>query len=239
MIDAGWSPAEAARAVRDAEDGDVHSAVAEPSAGTDAQADFLAAAARLDSAGVSDSLDRASSTGSFEHVVENWLSPTLGALGEEWASGRVDVAGEHLASEAVLRRLSAAFEAAGRRTRGPALLVGLPPGGEHELGALAFAVVARRCGLDVHYLGSNVPTASWVTAVDVRRVDAVVLAVVMAEDRGPAAEVVDALREARPDLLIAAGGAHGDDLASGVVTLPASVRAAVDEVDELLHQSSA
>ena len=49
----------------------------------------------------------------------------------------------------------AAFEAAGWRSRSPSVLVGLPAGSRHELGALAFAVTAKRRGLDVHYLGSQ------------------------------------------------------------------------------------
>ena len=41
------------------------------------------------------------------------LVPALRALGDAWAAGRVTVAGEHLASNAILRRLAAAFQASG------------------------------------------------------------------------------------------------------------------------------
>jgi MerR family transcriptional regulator, light-induced transcriptional regulator len=53
--------------------------------------------------------------------------PTLVALGEGSARGEIDIAGEHVASHAVLRRLSAAFEAAGSPSRGRKVVVGLPP----------------------------------------------------------------------------------------------------------------
>jgi methylmalonyl-CoA mutase cobalamin-binding subunit len=137
------------------------------------------------------------------------------------------------------RRLSAAFEAAGSRSRGPSVLVGLPPGSEHELGALAFAVSAKRRGLDVHYVGADLPTDSWVAAVKARRMDAVVLAVVMEEDRAAAEATVRALQSAHPDLLVTVGGAQSPALADGVLTLSAGLGAAAEQLDELLHQGSA
>ena len=249
LVDAGWAPAEAARVLADGSveaepvaASELAAAVAQDprqAAGSEALSDFLRAAARLDSLGLDDSLDRGFATGSFEYVAENWLLPTLIALGEGWATGEIDVAGEHLASEAVRRRLSAAFEAAGWRARGPSVLVGLPPGSQHELGALAFAVAAKRRGLDVHYLGADLPTTSWVAAVQTRQAEAVVLAVVMEEDRGPAEETAHALRSARPDLLIAAGGAQATSLADGVRALPEGLGAAAEALDELLHRRSA
>jgi DNA-binding transcriptional MerR regulator len=186
LIDQGWSPAEAAKAVRSGEvvaeldEVPVPELVApseQASAVTHMQ-EFLAAAATMDTAGIARSLDDGFALGSFEHVVDSWLFPTLDALGEGWAKGEIDVAGEHAASHAVHRRLSAAFDAAGSRSRGPAVVVGLPSGSQHELGALAFATAIRRRGLDVLYLGANVPVSSWETAVRVHSARAAVLAVV-------------------------------------------------------------
>lgn len=79
---------------------------------------------------------------STETVIADWLLPALRALGAAWERGDVSIAGEHLASHAILRRLSAAFEAAPRSASGRRLVVGLPAGSRHELGALAFAVLA-------------------------------------------------------------------------------------------------
>lgn len=252
LIDAGWSPAEAARVVRD---GGVEAAATTPGDKPAAEPgvtleredpheptvllrDFLDAAARLDSVGLEECLDRAFVAGSFELVAERWLFPALSALGDAWATGRIDVAGEHLASQAVRRRLARAFDAAGSRSRGPAVIVGLPAGSRHELGALAFAVVARRRGLDVHYLGEDVPTASWVAAVAGRPVDAVVLSVMMAEDRPAAAGAARALRAEHPDLLVTAGGPHAEGLEADVRVLARSVDQAAAELDDLLHRTS-
>ncbi|HYO39168.1 MAG TPA: MerR family transcriptional regulator [Nocardioidaceae bacterium] len=238
LVQAGWSPAEAARRLRPG-------ATPEPSprAGPDAAGEnaathmelFLSSAALMDTEGIEESLDRGFALGSFEHVVDFWLFPTLEALGEGWMRGEVDVAGEHAASAAVHRRLSAAYQAAGSRTRGASVVVGLPPGSRHELGALAFATTLRRRGMDVLYLGADVPGPSWDKAVRTRSARAAVLAVVTADDRPSAAAVVDRLKAGHPDLVVASGGACGHRLGAGVHTLGPTLGVAAQELDALLH----
>ena len=83
-------------------------------------------------------------------------------------AGRLSVGGEHAASAADRHGASR------RRSRRPghagkvSVLVGLPPGSRHELGALAFAVALRRRGVGVMYLGPDVTVDAW---VDVDRPD--------------------------------------------------------------------
>ena len=248
LIDAGWAPAQAARAVREGSALPSASPV-RPSAaevpedhGPDATADteaFLTAARLMDAHAMAASLDRGFSLGTFEHVLDSWLFPALRALGDGWAHGNIDVGGEHAASHAVHRRLSAAFDAAGSRSRGPAVVVGLPPGSRHELGALAFATALRRRGHDVLYLGADVPVDSWLEAVRTHRAQAAILSVVMSTDRPSAAVVADRLKHVEPALLLASGGASGTDLAPSVTTLPETIAAAAHRIDELVHGDDA
>jgi methanogenic corrinoid protein MtbC1 len=146
--------------------------------------------------------------GTFERVAADYVLPALKALGDAWEAGSVSVAGEHATSHATLRRLAGSLEAAGRQP-GPAerpVLVGLPPGSRHELGALAFAVAVRRSGIPVLYLGSDLPIADWRSAVDATRPRAVVIGVVTEGDRDQAERVAAAVESARPGTLIALGG---------------------------------
>jgi hypothetical protein len=245
LVDAGWSPAEAARAVLS---GTVPAATAPAPGGPSASLgrpveanaatymeQYLTSARLMDPGGLEESLDGGFALGSFEHVVESWLFPTLEALGEGWARGEIDVAGEHAASHAVHRRLSAAFQAAGSRSRGPSVLVGLPPGSTHELGALAFATCIRRRGLDVLYLGADVPETSWDAAVATHSARAAVMAVVTPDDRPSARRTADTLLANHPGLLVASGGASGAHLTAGVHTLPPTIGAAAHELDLALH----
>jgi DNA-binding transcriptional MerR regulator/methylmalonyl-CoA mutase cobalamin-binding subunit len=229
LVAAGWPTAEAARAVRSAPD-EVGAAAH--------REQFLTSAALMDAAGTEESLDRGWSLGSFEHVMDSWLFPALEALGDGWARGEIDVAAEHAASHAVHRRLAAAFEAAGSRSRGHCVVVGLPPGSRHELGGLAFATALRRRGFDVLYLGADVPVSSWQSAVGRHAATAAVLSVVMPEDRPAAVAVAERLQADDPGLLVAAGGRSGDDLADGVRTLGPGIGAAAQQLDEGLHGES-
>jgi methanogenic corrinoid protein MtbC1 len=170
-------------------------------------------------------------------VVDSWLFPALEALGEGWARGEIDVAGEHAASHAVHRRLSAAFDAAGSRSRGPGVVVGLPVGSQHDLGALAFATAIRRRGMDVLYLGANVPVSSWEAAVRSRDARAAVLSVVTPEDRPPAVAVAERLLSQAPVPIVCAGGASAADLVGGVKTLASIIGAAAQELDQLVHET--
>lgn len=243
LVEGGWSPAEAAEAVRsgavpavlhEVAGGETSNGVHQPNAVTYVER-FLSAAAQMDTAGLEESLDGGFALGSFEHVVDSWLFPTLEALGEGWARGEIDVAGEHAASHAVHRRLSAAFDAAGSRSRGPAVVVGLPSGSQHDLGALAFATAIRRRGMDVLYLGANVPVSSWEAAVRSREARAAILAVVTPEDRPSAVAVAERLLSQAPVPTVCAGGASAANLAVGVRTLASSIGSAAQELDQLVH----
>jgi DNA-binding transcriptional MerR regulator/methylmalonyl-CoA mutase cobalamin-binding subunit len=241
LVSTGWSPAQAAAAVRAGsvlsnEEANIDEATehGKPDAVTAMQL-FLTSAARMDSVGLEESLDRGFALGSFEHVIDSWLFPTLKALGEGWARSEIDVGSEHAASHAVHRRLSAAFDAAGSRSRGPSVVVGLPPDSHHELGALAFATAIRRIGLDVLYLGANVPASSWEAAVRNRGARAAVLTVVTDADRAPAIDVAQRLLAEHPALLVVSGGAAGTDLTTGVRTLAPTMAASAQELDLLLH----
>ena len=242
LVDSGWSPGDAADAILSGTaptTGEQGVCGGDPGAGFTANAvtymqQFLSAAAQLDTVGIEDSLDGGIALGSFEHVVDSWLFPTLEALGEGWVRGEIDVAGEHAASFAVHRRLSAAFDAAGSRSRGPGVVVGLPSGSQHDLGALAFATAIRRMGMDVLYLGANVPVSSWETAVRSRDARAVVMSVVTPQDRPSAIAVAERLLSRVPAPTVCAGGAAAADLGAGVHLLTSSIGAAASELDELV-----
>ena len=245
LVDEGWSPAAAADAVRSGTAPAVPDEVATSEASSGPRQSnavtymqqFLTSAAQMDTAGIEESLDGGFALGSFEHVVDSWLFPTLAALGEGWALGEIDVAGEHAASHAVHRRLSAAYDAAGSRSRGPAVVVGVPPGSQHNLGALAFATAIRRTGMDVLYLGADVPVSSWETAVRSRQARAAVLSVVQPKDRPAAVAVAERLLSLVPAPLVCAGGASAADLAGGVHSLPTSIAVAAEELDRLAHEA--
>jgi methanogenic corrinoid protein MtbC1 len=248
----GWRPSQAAERVLSATDLASLSPAAPPDLRSDdgrlpastasdiATAAFLAAARGLDVPAMERTLDEAFAEQRFELAMDRAVFPALRAIGTAWSAGEIDVAVEHAASETVRRRLARFFDSTGRGQVVPRVLVGLPPGGQHELGALAFAIAARRASLDVLYLGANVPVESWVRTVRETGARAVVLAVVMAADVMTATAVVEALATvARPPRCLLGGRSAPEIAETRTVTrLPDSLDDAVAATIEAIGRTA-
>ena len=122
-------------------------------------------------------------------------------------------------------------------TNAPLVIVGMPPGARHELGALAFATALRRRGVAVVYLGPDVPVRSWVHAVAAARAAGAVLGVVREEDAAGAGEVVDAVHVAAPQARLAIGGKEAGRVVSiaPLVVLPSSVVDAAEAMERAVR----
>ena len=251
LVAEGWLPSAAATAIREASDTRLNELVAsegrrfDPTAETargDASAlvaRFVEAAGAFDTQALEATLDDMFAAGSYEAVVGRELMPALRALGEAWSNGRIDVASEHLASHAMMRRLATAFDAASRPAPAKdAVIVGLPPGARHELGALAFAVAARRAGIPIRYVGSDVPLLDWEETVRRTVAAGVVVAIPTLADRASAEDVVARLTESSQGVVVAVGGPGAPHtMPAKVLRLPEDHVRAVDALATALAGS--
>jgi methanogenic corrinoid protein MtbC1 len=202
---------------------------------------FRTAARLFDIPAIEDVLDDAFAAQRFEGAMRDVVFPALRAVGDGWSSGDIDVAAEHAASETVRRRLSQLYEAAGLSVAGPTVLVGLPPGSYHEIGAFAFAVAARRAGLGVLYLGADVPLESWLRTARETEAPLVVLGVVTIADVASATLVAEGLRTlAQPPRCFLGGAlARTVKVTEGVAWLPDPLDEAVARLTEAAGASVA
>jgi DNA-binding transcriptional MerR regulator/methylmalonyl-CoA mutase cobalamin-binding subunit len=239
LIESGWTASEAARAIGAGEIATVTGNASPEAPGEDRGnrsrmiERFVAAAESTSPADTEAVLDDIFGSGSFEAIVDDLLMPSAAAMGESWVAGRLSVGSEHAASAAIARRLSAVYQAAGVPAR-PSVAVGLPPGGRHELGALAFAAALRRRGIGVLYVGPDVTVEGWVDAVRRSRARAAVMGVVTPADRAAADAVIAALREAGVGLIALGGAAAGAPGANDMVILPPRVVDAAVVIAEAL-----
>gem|GEM_PF-6829148 len=144
----------------------------------------------------------------LEQVFDDWLLPQFQRLGWSWEEGQIVVAQEHFVTAAVMRVLTRCFDEL-EEGDGPVVMMGLPPGSRHELGLLCFAICARLRGLQVVYLGADVPLSTWLEAVRLRRPRAAVTAASMRRDAISAGRVADMLA-AHGMRDVWTGGAHGE-----------------------------
>lgn len=188
------------------------------------------AASRFDPVALQRTLDEAFALASVEHVLDEWLMPSLTRLGAAWEAGEVDVAAEHFVSAAVMRRLAALFEATG--SRGPRVLVGLPPTCRHELPVLAFAVCLRRTGVDVIYLGADVPLESWLEVVRTSAPRAAVISATHSPDVEAAIATTEVLRASGVPVVYVGG--HAATAVTGGTPLPPTLSVAAQLVSTAL-----
>ncbi len=146
----------------------------------------------------------------LEQVFDDWLLPQFQRLGWSWEEGQIVVAQEHFVTAAVMRVLTRCFDEL-EEGDGPVVMMGLPPGSRHELGLLCFAICARLRGLQVVYLGADVPLSTWLEAVRLRRPRAAVTAASMRRDAISAGRVADMLAAQRAEANAGPGGDDGAD----------------------------
>jgi len=93
----------------------------------------------------------------LETVCIEVLQRGLNEIGEMWYHAKATVQQEHFTSALAQRRLDALIAAAPPPTRMQTILIGCTKGEQHLFVPLLLALLLRRRGLKVVYLGANVP----------------------------------------------------------------------------------
>lgn len=134
--------------------------------------------------------------------------PILLDIGDAWRSGSLGIQQEHLASSvatAIIGRLGPRFVRRGRK-KGVVLLA-MPPGERHGLGAAMLADILSDGGYEVRNLGPDTPPDSLVAALrDVDRPAAVIVSVAVEDHRPAAVRLARAARRERPSVPLLVGG---------------------------------
>ena len=111
-----------------------------------------------------------------EQVCISLLQRGLSEIGSMWYEGYASIQQEHFASVLALRRLDALLMATPAPTRAENIIVGCPAHEWHTFTPLLMALLIRRRGYKVIYLGANVPASYFVETIDSVKASLVVLA---------------------------------------------------------------
>jgi MerR family transcriptional regulator, light-induced transcriptional regulator len=93
----------------------------------------------------------------LETVCLEIIQPCLYEIGEAWYRGEIRIATEHFASNYLRGHLMGLFQACPMRQSAPRIVAGCAPDELHDIGSLVLALLLRREGYRVEYLGANVP----------------------------------------------------------------------------------
>ena len=92
-----------------------------------------------------------------ESVCMEILQKGMAEIGSLWYENGASVQQEHFASGLAMRRLDSLLSASPAPTRNQTVMVGCPPNEWHTFTPLLLSLLLRRRGLNVIYLGANVP----------------------------------------------------------------------------------
>ena len=93
-----------------------------------------------------------------EVVCMEVLQKGMAEIGSLWYENQSSVQQEHFASGLAMRRLDALLSGSPTPSRNQTVLIGCPPNEWHTFTPLLLSLLLRRRGLNVIYLGANVPT---------------------------------------------------------------------------------
>ncbi len=151
--------------------------------------ELLAAFLALDEVRADEVLSEAHALHTVETVMLELMRGVVTELGERWHRGDINATTEHFASQYLQGRLRSLLSLTPGRRKATAVIVACAPQDQHELGALMLAVLLKRAGYRVYYVGAATPVPDLAE---------------MAATIKPAAVMVSASLSASADALVAA-----------------------------------
>jgi DNA-binding transcriptional MerR regulator len=137
---------------------------------------WIEACLNFNETGAEQVLNQAFSMFPVEAVAVEVLQKGIGEIGNLWYEDRISVQQEHFSSALAIRRLDALLNASPAPTRNQTVIIGCPPNEWHTLTPLLLALLVRRRGVNVVYLGANIPASQFTETVRNVRASLVVLA---------------------------------------------------------------
>lgn len=203
------------------------------------RAEWIAACLNFSELQAEQALNRAFSMFPVESVCIEVLQKGMSEIGTHWYQNQASVQQEHFASGLAMRRLDALLSASPAPTRNLTVLIGCPPTEWHTFTPLLLALLLRRRGLNVIYLGANVPAERF--AETAQRVKAS-LVILVAQTLSSAAHLQQVTLSLNSQNIPIAFGGRIFNLRKGIVDyipgyfLGASLEGAIQEVETLLAQ---
>lgn len=134
------------------------------------------------------------------------ITPCLVRIGESWHRGEILISTEHFASNYLRGRLMTLLHVYPASRSMPRIVIGCAPSERHDIGSLILALMLRREGYRVDFLGTGIPVSDLIDYARAERPALVCLAASTEETTCELAEIQDKLAELRPPIKLGIGG---------------------------------
>ena len=203
----------------------------------------LSTVLNFDAKGLESVLDRAAVHLSKLELIKAVIEPLCQKIGELWAQGELKVINEHMTTTVIRSFLWNLLRSAQVSETSPKIVIATPAGHQHELGALAIALIACESNWQALYFGPSLPAEEIAAAVTYADARAVALSITYHEDSHQLNLEIKKMRSYLGDeITIFIGGQGASPLADffdapEIQTLKDvdSFRAALNKLRELQH----
>ena len=170
-------------------------------------ASCIAAVNQFEAQALESTLFAASVAFSQPVFLEKLITPLMQEIGEQWKTGTLQIAHEHLALAVVRTLLGSIYQGFDVSAAMPNIVVSTPRGQLHEIGALIAGTTAASQGWRVTYLGPNLPAEEIVRCAVQKSATAVGLSIIYPTDDPNIANELRKLRRGlQGDVAVFIGG---------------------------------
>ncbi|CAN5776343.1 cobalamin-dependent protein [soil metagenome] len=182
-------------------------------------------------------LAEAHSLHGVEDVMLDLMQGAIVDIGELWHESKIATTTEHFASAYLLGRLRQIMMYAGQSRNGASVIVACAPHDQHDIGAMMLAVMLRRAGFQVYYVGANTPVLDLAAMAQHVHPTAVLISASSVDAVHQLIEGREHLRGIAPVLALGGNGFNADprraELVGGIF-LADNVRDATRRLQELV-----
>ena len=123
------------------------------------------------------------------------LKPVMYKIGDNWATGKISIATEHVASNVAQTLVKIIMEQVKLNANKKKVLICVPLGEEHHLGCDVLETYLSIKGFKVYNMGTSIPTESILSFIDNNKPDVVLLSITLNDNLSAGQRLVRRIRE--------------------------------------------
>lgn len=133
------------------------------------------------------------------------LRPVMYSIGDHWATGKISIATEHVASNVAQTLVKIIMDKVSRKSNKKKILICVPLGEEHHLGCDVLETFLTLKGFKIYNMRGSLPTESILSFIDNNKADIVFLSITLEDNLAAGQRLVRKIRE-RFEIPIFVGG---------------------------------
>lgn len=133
------------------------------------------------------------------------LKPTMYEIGEHWASNKISIATEHVASNIAQTLVKIIMDTVSGSTNKKKILICVPLGEEHHLGCDVLETYLSIKGFKIYNMGTSMPTESIISFIESNKPDMVFVSITLPDNLSAGQRLVKKIKEEH-DIPIFVGG---------------------------------